>query len=115
MKYPEKVECWPDRIAAVRHPERVGCRLDRIAVVRHPEKVRYQPDRIAAVRHPEKVECWPDRIATVRHLGGISENFCMGRMSDVTRRKGGGLRGQGRESHVAIFGEDPTTSNSRIY
>ena len=44
MKYPEKVERRPDRIAAVRYPEKVGCR----------------PDRIAAVRHPDKVERWPD-------------------------------------------------------
>ena len=28
-------------------------------------------------------------------------------MSYATRRKGGGLHGQERESHMAIFGEDP--------
>ena len=99
MKYSEKVERWPDKIAAVRHPEKVGCR----------------PDRIATVRYPEKVGCQPDRIAAVRHPGGISENFRPGGMSDATRRKEGGMRDQGRESHVAIFGEDPTTSKSIIY
>ena len=64
----EKVECRPDRIAAVRHPEKVKRRPDRIAAVRHPEKVGCRSGRMAAVRHPEKVGCRPDRIATVRYL-----------------------------------------------
>ena len=115
MKYPKKVERRPDRIAVVRYPKKVGCRPDRIAAVRHPEKVGCRSDRIAAVRHPNKVERWPGRIPDVRHPGRISENFRPGGMSEATRRKGGGLRGQGRGIHVAIFGEDPTTSKIRIY
>ena len=67
VKYPEKVERRPDRIAVVRYPERVGC----------------WPDRIAAVRHPERMGCRPDRIAAVRHPGGIGENFRPGGMSDA--------------------------------
>ena len=93
----------------------LGCRPDKIAAVRYPEKVGCRSDRITTVRHPDKVERWSGRIPDVRHPGGISENFCPGGMSDTTRRKGGGLRGQGKGSHVAIFGEDPTTSKSRIY
>ena len=65
MKYHEKVECWPDRIVAIRYPEKVGCR----------------PDRIAAVRHPDKVERWPDldmRYPNVRCPGGMSENSLSG-------------------------------------
>ena len=62
VKYPEKVECQPDRIAAVRHPKKVGCRSDRIA----------------AVRHPDKVERWPDRIPDMRYPGGMRENFLSG-------------------------------------
>ena len=34
-------------------------------------------------------------------------------MSYATRRKGGGLHGQERGSHVAIFGEDPTCLTPR--
>ena len=67
MKYPEKVERRPDRIAAVRYPEKVEHRPDRIAAVRHPEKVGCRSDGIAAVRHPDKVGCWPDGMAAVRH------------------------------------------------
>ena len=83
--------------------------------MKYPEKVERRSDRIAAVRHPDKVERWPSRIPDVRHPGGISENFRPGGMSDATRHKGGGLHGQGRGSHVAIFGEDPTTSKSIIF
>ena len=36
MKYPEKVERRPDRIAIVRHPDKVECWPDRIPDVRHP-------------------------------------------------------------------------------
>ena len=61
MKYSEKVERRPDKIAAVRHPEKVGCR----------------PDRMAAVRHPDKVERWPD-----------PDVICPGGMSDATCRNG---------------------------
>ena len=35
MKYPEKVEHRPDRIAAVRHPDKVEHWPDRIPDVRH--------------------------------------------------------------------------------
>ena len=35
VKYPKKVERWPNRFAAVRYPEKAGCRPDRIAAVRH--------------------------------------------------------------------------------
>ena len=76
MKYPEKVERQPDRIAAVRYPEKVRCRSDRIA----------------AVRHSDKVERWPD--PNVRYPGGMSENFRPGGMSDATCRKGEGATRQ---------------------
>ena len=104
MKYPEKVERRPDRIPAMRYPEKVGCR----------------PDRIAAVRHPNKVERWPGRIPDVRYPGGMSTEKNFGsEMSGCNERchasQGGGLRCQGRGIHVAIFGEDPTTSKIRIY
>ena len=36
MKYPEKVERRPDRMAAVRHRDEVGCRPDINPDVRHP-------------------------------------------------------------------------------
>ena len=36
MRYPEKVGCRPDRIAAVRHPDKVECWPDKIPDVRHP-------------------------------------------------------------------------------
>ena len=72
VKYPEKVERRPDRIAAMRYHEKVGCR----------------PDIIAAVRHPDKIERRPNRIPDVRHLGGMSENFRQGGMSDTTCHKG---------------------------
>ena len=43
------------------------------------------------------------------HPGGMSFDSRPGGISyDSMRRKGGGLHGQGRGSHVAIFGEDPT-------
>ena len=43
------------------------------------------------------------------HPGGMNFDSRPGGISyDSMRRKGGGLCGQGRESHVAIFGEDPT-------
>ena len=37
MKYPEKVEHRPDRIAAVRHPDKVEHWPDRIPDVRYPD------------------------------------------------------------------------------
>ena len=40
--------------------------------------------------------------------GGMSYDSRPGGMNYATRCKGGGLRGQERGSHVAIFGEDPT-------
>ena len=78
MKYSEKVERWPDKIAAVRHPEKVGCR----------------PDRMAAVRHPDKVERWP-----------YPDVICPGGMSDATCRKGEGATRQflGRIPHVLVW------------
>ena len=36
MKYPEKVERRPNRMAAARYPEKVGCRPGRIPDVRYP-------------------------------------------------------------------------------
>ena len=39
VKYPEKVERWPDRIPDVRYPEKVESRPDRIPDVRYPKKV----------------------------------------------------------------------------
>ena len=85
MKYPEKVERRPDRMAVVRHPEKVGCR----------------PDRMAAVRHPDKVERWPD--LDVRCPGGMNENFPSGwnERCHVSQERG---------SHTTIFREDPTGS-----
>ena len=68
MKYPEKVERRPDRIAAMRYPDKV----ERLP----------NPD----VRYPEKVERRAD--PDVRCPGGMSENFCPGRMRDATCRKG---------------------------
>ena len=44
----------------------------------------------------------------VRCPGVMSDDSRPGGMSYATRRKGGGLRGQKRGSHAAIFGEDPT-------
>ena len=38
----------------------------------------------------------------------IVQNFRLNGMSDVTCRKRGRLRVQGRGSHVALFREDPT-------
>ena len=92
----------------VKYPEKVERRPDRITVVRYPDKVGHRSDRIAAMRHSDKVERWPGIIPDVRHPGGVSDDFCPGGMSYVTRRKGGHLRGQGRGSHVALFREDPT-------
>ena len=99
MKYPEKVERQPDRIAAVRYPEKVRCRSDRIA----------------AVRHSDKVERWPD--PNVRYPGGMSENFCPDGMSaeknsecDIPKWNERCHMSQGRGSHAAIFREDPTVS-----
>ena len=74
-------------------------RQDRIAAVRHPEKVGCRPDRMAAVRHPDKVERWPD--PDVRCPGGMNENFLSGWNERCHVL-------QGRESHAAIFKEDPT-------
>ena len=39
----------------------------------------------------------------MRHPGGVSDDFRPGGMSYATRRKGGRLLAQGRESHVAFF------------
>ena len=36
----------------MRYPKKVGCRSDRIAAMRHPDKVECWPDRIPNVRHP---------------------------------------------------------------
>ena len=45
MRYPEKMECQPDRISDVIHPEKVERRSDRISDVRHPKKVERRPDK----------------------------------------------------------------------
>ena len=55
MRYPEKVERWPDRIPDVRYLEKVERRWDKIPDVRYLEKVERRPDRIPDVRYPEKV------------------------------------------------------------
>ena len=55
MRYPEKVERWPDRISDVRYLEKVERRWDRIPDVRYLEKVERRPDRIPDVRYLEKV------------------------------------------------------------
>ena len=44
MKYPEKVERWPD--PDVRYPDEVGCRPDRMTIVRHPDKIERRPNAI---------------------------------------------------------------------
>nr|CAN72367.1 hypothetical protein VITISV_003307 [Vitis vinifera] len=90
-RHSEKVGRWADRIPDVRHPEKVGRRRTKFRIipdVRHPKKVGRRPDRVPDVRHPEKVGCQPDKIAAMKHLGGMSENFCPGGMSDATCRKG---------------------------
>ena len=64
MKYPEKVERRPDRMAAVRYPRKWDA--DRVEWrLRHP-------GGMAAVRHPEKMGCRPGMIA-LRYPGGISD------------------------------------------
>ena len=90
MKYPEKVARLPD-------PN-----------VRYPDEVERRPDRMAAARYPEKVGCRSGRIPDVRYPGGVSDDFRPGGMSYATCRKGYRLCVQGRESHVALFSEDPT-------
>ena len=51
-----------------------------------------------------------------RKVASAGRNSYPGGMSyDSTRRKGGGLHGQGRGSHVAIFGEDPTWGILKYY
>ena len=54
--------------------------------MRYPEKVESRPDRIPDVRYPEKVERRLDRIPDVRYLGGMSENFRPGGMSNAMAR-----------------------------
>ena len=119
MKYPEKVERRPDRIAAVRYPEKVGCRPDRIAVVRHPDKVERWSD--SDVRYPEKVESWldpdvryPEKVerrpdSDVRCPGGMNENFRPGGMSDATCRKGDVCVAKGKEATRHFLGRIPQT------
>ena len=36
----------------MKYPEKVGCRPDRMAAVRHPDKVERWPDIFPNVRHP---------------------------------------------------------------
>ena len=103
MKYPEKVERRPDRIAAVRYPKKVGYRSNRIAAVRHSNKVERWPD--PNVRYPEKVERRPD--PDVRCPGVMSENSSSGWNERYHVS-------QGKGSHVTIFREDPTTPIHRI-
>ena len=54
-----------------------------------------------------------DWIPDVIYPGGMSCDSRPGGMRYATRRKEGGLRGQERGSHVAIFGEDPTCLTPR--
>ena len=51
MKYPKKVERWPDRIPDVRHPEKVECRPDKIPDVRYPSGMseNFRPGRMSNV------------------------------------------------------------------
>ena len=53
------------------------------------------------------------RIPDVRHRGGVSDDFRPGGMSYATRRKGGRLLAQRRESHVTFFlGRIPQVDDS---
>ena len=90
----------------MKYPEKVGCRPDRMAAVRHPDKVERWPGIFPDVRHP-------DGMSDDFCPGGMSYDFRPGGISYATRHKGGCLRGQGRGSHVAIFKED-TTNMMRI-
>ena len=83
--------------------------------MKYPEKVERQPDRIAVVRYPKKVGCRPDKIAAVRHPGGMSDDFPSKWNERCHVSQGGGLRVQGRGSHVAFFGEDPTGVTLKSY
>nr|CAN72682.1 hypothetical protein VITISV_036812 [Vitis vinifera] len=44
IRQSEKVERLPD--PDMRYPDEVECRPDRMATVRHPDKIEHQPDRI---------------------------------------------------------------------
>ena len=71
MRYPEKVGCWPNRMAAVKHPEKLERWPDRIPDMRYPGGMR--GSRPGGMRDSRP--------------GGM-RNFRQGEMSDATCRKG---------------------------
>ena len=55
------------------------------------------------MRHPGGMAAEKDSRCETSGWNGSGEGFHPGGMSDAARRKGGRLRVQGRESHVAFF------------